>query len=164
MSLNLNSMNSVLTVNAEELRHLIAKAEVIAKDRLSRMTDDHWRRVRECIKLAESRLPDHWRVAVRSEDGIHCVSDKFKLKAILSGCIEDDGKLWMHFSLSADRSVPNWEQMVKAKNIFLGEDSLAVQVFPRKVNYVNIHKHVLHLWECLDSDPVPDFSSGSGTI
>ena len=154
---------SPLTVTNEEMAKIYEIAEKESARRFQAMTNLDWQRIYDQLNQAIERMPESWQLINRSLDGFMAAS-KVGLKVMLSGCREDDGKLWMHLSVSRDRIVPNWEQMVAVKNIFLGEDALAVQVFPRKANYINIHKYVLHLWCCLDSDPVPDFSSGTGTI
>ncbi len=156
--------NSPMTISEKDARALIENASPEVNRRFERMSADDWKKIQKRVLDACKRLPDYWEIANVTQDGVQCISERFGLIAILSGCKEDDDKLWLHLSLSTKRGIPNWEQMVKAKNIFLGEDALAVQVFPRKANYVNIHRFVLHLWECLDADPVPDFSSGTGTI
>jgi len=152
-----------LTISQSELAALTARVQPIAYARIDAMTKEDKARVDNVCAMALTRLPDSWQLVLRTEDGIQCIS-RYGLRVIMSGCVEDDGKLWMHLSLSRDRLVPNWEQMVRVKNLFLGESALAVQVFPRSSNYVNIHKFVLHLWCCLDGDPVPDFTSGTGSI
>jgi hypothetical protein len=43
------------------------------------------------------------------------------------------------------------------KRSFIGDERMAVQVFPRASEHVNIAKYCLHLWHCVDGDPTPDF-------
>jgi hypothetical protein len=157
-------MNNPMIKPQKEIDAIIEAAQPSIESRMHQMSSADWRVVWSRIDEGLKRMPEHWQCMVRGDDGIQCITDRLRMKAIFSGCREDDGKLWLHLSVSTERGVPNWEQMVKAKNIFLGEDALAVQIFPRKANYVNLHKYVLHLWECLDADPVPDFSSGTGSI
>lgn len=99
-------------------------------------------------------LPFGWRnldlgfVAYESDDGV---------RVLFSARTEADGKRWLHVSLSRPNRLPTWSDIRKVKDIFVGRDRLAIQVFPRQADYVNIHPYVLHLWACLDGDPVPDF-------
>lgn len=74
-----------------------------------------------------------------------------------SACREADGQRWMHVSMSRRRRLPSYEDMKLVKDTFIGRDRLAVQVFARACDHVNIAQNALHLWCCLDKDPVPDF-------
>lgn len=69
-----------------------------------------------------------------------------------------DGELWAHLSMSNIRAkrVPSWKELRWCKEYFLG-DRKAVQVLPPRAEYVNINPHVLHLYACLERDPLPDF-------
>jgi hypothetical protein len=79
------------------------------------------------------------------------------LLVICSASRERDGKRWIHVSMSRHKRLPSYDDMCLVKNQFLGANRLAVQVFARAAHHVNINPHVLHLWSCLDGDPVPDF-------
>jgi hypothetical protein len=50
------------------------------------------------------------------------------------------------------------------KRDFIGDDAKAIMVFPEKKHHVNIHPFCLHLWVCMDDNPLPEFSRGLGTI
>lgn len=152
-----------LTVSPEEKDEMLSRAQAIIKARFERMTPQDWTRIHAELEAVIKRLPESWRLLERTLDGITC-RHKSGLKVLLSGSKEDDGRLWMHLSASRERLVPNWEQLATVKELFLGAEAMAVQVFPRRVNHINIHRFCLHLWCCLDADPVPDFSSGTGTI
>lgn len=80
-----------------------------------------------------------------------------KLRAIV-GVEIVAGELWAHLSVSAQAPtrLPTWDELGWCKRYFLG-DRKAVQVFPVKAEYVNIHPHVLNLYAPLDRDPLPDF-------
>lgn len=91
--------------------------------------------------------------------------NRFGVRALLSAQVELDGKRWIHVSVSRrDKRLPTWENLRIVKETFIGADKLAVQVLPRERDYVNIHPGVLHLWHCLDGDPTPDFTMGTGSI
>jgi len=79
------------------------------------------------------------------------------LLVICSATRERDEKRWIHVSMSRRRRLPSYDDMCLVKNQFLGANRLAVQVFARAQHHVNINPYVLHLWSCLDGDPVPDF-------
>lgn len=84
------------------------------------------------------------------------------LTVICTGHLYPDGRRWMHVSFSRPHRLPSWEDLRVVKDTFVGRDRLALQVLPRQDEYVNIHPHVLHLWSCLDGDPVPDFRLDGG--
>lgn len=41
---------------------------------------------------------------------------------------------------------PTWAEMCKIKAAFWGEEDTVIQYHPPKSEYVNNHKHTLHLW------------------
>ncbi len=105
--------------------------------------------------LAPTVLPPGWK-RHNDERGLRYTSGD-GLLVIFTAAEERDGKRWIHVSASRASRLPGWQDMKNVKDIFIGPKRLAVQVFPRKDEYVNVHPFVLHLWSCLDGDPVPDF-------
>ena len=86
------------------------------------------------------------------------------LGMIYSIAVEDDGKSWLHASVSrADKTLPTYEDLGQLKRLCIGDHRTALQVFPPKDKHVNIAE-VLHLWACLDGDVTPDFTGGLGSI
>lgn len=65
-------------------------------------------------------------------------------------------EVWLHVSASRAQRVPDWQDMCRIKDAFVGEDRVAVQVHPPKAEYINHHPHVLHLWCNLDRRLIPD--------
>lgn len=107
-------------------------------------------------------LPKNWRILDRNQDrGVYKSRDG--LTVIVSCCIESDGKHWVHLSVSRKKQMPSWAEFNRVKGIFLGEEALAVQVFAPRTEWVNDHDYCLHLYQCLDERPVPDFRK-LGTI
>lgn len=62
---------------------------------------------------------------------------------------------WEHVSVRARslnskdkmyERVPNWMEMCWLKELFFKDEECVVQFHPPKVDHVNIHPHVLHLW------------------
>ncbi len=86
------------------------------------------------------------------------------LRVIASACLEEDGKWWLHVSASRQARIPDWEDLRRVKDIFIGRNVAAIQVLPKQTSYVNINPFVLHLWHCLDEDPLPDFTHGVGSL
>lgn len=79
--------------------------------------------------------------------------------------IEDDGKKWLHASVSrSDKRLPDYADLKHLKEICIGADKTALQVLPPKGKYFSgekYEKEVLHLWHCLDGDVTPDFRKRS---
>jgi len=70
-----------------------------------------------------------------------------------------DGRTWWHLSMSGRDRVPTWADLVAAKEAFLGTDSDAIQVIPRRARYVNVHPNCLHLFAPATGETgLPDFS------
>ncbi len=89
---------------------------------------------------------------------------KFNRLMVLVNEGKFDNELWRHVSLSYPNKIPKWKDLREVKDIFIGKDKKAIQVFPKESEYVNIHPYVLHLWANLERDPLPDFTMGSGMI
>lgn len=71
---------------------------------------------------------------------------------------------WEHVSVHAVQRrgkktverTPTWDEMCEVKNTFWGEDETIVQYHPARADYVNQHKHCLHLWKPLHLElPTP---------
>lgn len=107
-------------------------------------------------------LPPNWRVIKWSHDGA-AYKNRTGIAVIISCCVEQDGKNWVHLSVSKRKQCPNWLEFAQVKDLFLGKESLAIQVLPPRSEWVNDHEFCLHLYECLDERPVPDFRK-LGTI
>ncbi len=65
-----------------------------------------------------------------------------------------DGSEWHHVSLSRQDRIPTWDEVMKVKNDFLGEDVEAYQVLTRKQDHVNIHPNCLHFFSRTDGKRV----------
>lgn len=81
---------------------------------------------------------------------------------LVSESVEADDRIWLHVSVSRPTRLPSWSDLRRVKDAFIGKDRKAIQVLPAQSEYVNIHPHVLHLFACLEGDPLPDFRRGAG--
>lgn len=54
---------------------------------------------------------------------------------------------WEHLSVSMPSRTPSWNQMCRMKDIFWNKDEVCVQYHPKEEDYVNMHKHCLHIWK-----------------
>jgi len=109
-------------------------------------------------------LPPGWKVLdyspvmswYRSQDG---------LRVGLSVNKEQDGRLWLHASFSRDFRMPSYEDMKTVKRIFVGQDRVAYQVFPKAESHANAMQFCLHLFSLLDgSEALPDFTRNLGFL
>ena len=63
---------------------------------------------------------------------------------------------WEHLSVSMPNKTPSWEQMCMMKDIFWNKDEACVEYHPKEEDYVNMHKHCLHIWKPTDVElPTP---------
>lgn len=72
--------------------------------------------------------------------------------------IISDGMSWRHLSITnaQRRMTPSWNVMCRIKEAFFGDDEWCVQFHPAKDDYIDLHPHVLHLWQPLDEKlPIP---------
>lgn len=101
--------------------------------------------------------PKGWYIDMRKNDGARYICPSRKLMVIASATIQDDGKPWIHVSLSHNERIPTWGELRTVKELFLG-DVHAYQVLPPKALYVNLKPNVLHLFSCMDGPQLPEFS------
>lgn len=72
-----------------------------------------------------------------------------------------DGMGWEHVSVhivdtANDSLTPEWEEMCWIKGLFWDEEDCVIQYHPAKSEYVNCHKHTLHLWRPVGQTfPIP---------
>jgi hypothetical protein len=115
------------------------------------------------IPLTGKNLPPGWeRIKQPYYHGVWR-NRKRQLAVIASFAMYDD-QLWLHVSMSHRRRVPSYEELAYLKRHWIGEDRKAVMVLPSAEEHVNIHPRTLHLFCCIDTDPLPDFTLGSGSI
>ena len=87
------------------------------------------------------------------------------LKFIVSISVEEDGRWWLHASVSrTDMKLPTYADLKHLKHFTIGDDRTAYQVFPPADHHINLAE-VLHLWHRLEGPlPLPDFTRGGSTI
>jgi hypothetical protein len=111
--------------------------------------------------------PPGW---IRRTDGFAayyhgCWDNKKKQMRVISSVARyGDGKLWFHVSISHRKRMPTYDDLVYLKRHWIGDDRKAIMVLPEISKHVNIHEYCLHLYCCLEGDPMPDFTMGSGSI
>lgn len=59
---------------------------------------------------------------------------------------------WEHVSVSLPDRCPTWQEMCWVKDLFFDHEECVVQFHPPKKEYVNMHKHCLHLWKIVGTD------------
>ncbi len=75
------------------------------------------------------------------------------------GSIENE--LWEHISVhcisEGKERTPTWSEMCFVKDLFWDDDDCVIQYHPAKSEYINTHKHTLHLWRPTNLIiPIPD--------
>lgn len=113
-------------------------------------------------------LPAGWQ---RSDElpvfDCHGIGELRGVRVLFSAGVEDDGRVWLHVSLSRPNRCPSWEDCVAVKRIFIGDDRTAYQVIPPQRDYYNCGlpgrgQYVLHLWAPMDGTALPDFLRARG--
>jgi hypothetical protein len=108
--------------------------------------------------------PPGWRFLGKLGQGARAFDHPNGLRALVSVLIEQDERRWLHVSIARADRVPDYRDLTRAKAALIGRHRKAVQVFPSEAEHVNHHPYTLHLWSCLDGDPLPDFSRGNKMI
>lgn len=117
----------------------------------------------QCSYLGR-QIPLDWVPVARARDGITWRHLFNGLSVIESAATEQDRRRWLHVSVARRDRLPTWDELTLVKSLWIGDDQDAFQVLPRASNYVNIHPYCLHLWHCLDRNPLPDFTRGGQSI
>ena len=107
------------------------------------------------VEIERDKITRGYRVLVSQGTGF---KKKPQLLLVMTGLVIKGGKIWFHVSVSSQDRVPNYSELMLVKNIFIGEENEAIQVFPSKKDKINDHPYCLHLWRCLEENPLPDFS------
>lgn len=79
---------------------------------------------------------------------------------VMAGVERHGGRRWLHISCARQTALPSWEDLKMVKRVLAGPERQAIQVIPRDSECVNHHPYCLHLFVCLDDDPVPSFAQG----
>lgn len=79
--------------------------------------------------------------------------------------IASDGGGWEHVSVhivsDGKQRTPTWSEMCKIKDMFWEDNETVIQYHPPKSEYVNNHKHCLHLWKKTGYEfPLPNSEMG----
>lgn len=72
--------------------------------------------------------------------------------------VVSDGGGWEHVSVSPylQKRTPTWEEMSHIKDLFWEPEEVAMQIHPRRSEYVNFHPYALHMWRPTASEiPAP---------
>lgn len=115
------------------------------------------------LKYLPKVLPPAWQRRMPGMDGSGYIRED-GLVVMMSGSVAEDGKRWLHVSLSRKTRLPNWGDLKHVRDVFLGPEKTAYQIIAPRSEWINMHKFCLHLWHCVDGDPLPDFTRGSMSI
>lgn len=107
--------------------------------------------------VSMSKTMTHYR-AVRSLAGKGIgAKNRIRFNVLSSIGIEQDDRLWRHVSFTRlDRKMPTYQDTAFIKGCFFAND-WAIQLFPQAEHHVSDHDTCLHLWSCLEHNPLPDF-------
>lgn len=101
-------------------------------------------------------MPNGWLKIDQRADGARYTHVR-GLRVMITAAIEADDRAWLHVSLSRKNRLPSYDDMVLVKQLFIGPDKLALQLFVPEDQHVNECEFCLHLWHCLDGLDLPDF-------
>jgi hypothetical protein len=120
------------------------------------------------VRQVLARVPPSWQIIEPFDSG--AAFRRGNIQTIITVQRYDDDRIWVHVSAAGRRGtnswfLPDWEDLKRVKNDFIGPDRWAYQVLPPPQDYVNMHAQVLHLYALLDGGPaLPDFTRGTGGI
>lgn len=94
-------------------------------------------------KLEE--IPEGWNELTIAMSDMSYYKHRSGVLVIASIDTMADGTVWKHVSASRAGHNPSWEDMYGIKRVFFGDDSEAIQVFPKLSDLVDI-TDCLHIW------------------
>lgn len=103
-----------------------------------------WRRVKNPV-LDQMGIPNRAYVSTLGLQALISIDD-FR---------PDPAGVWLHLSVSRPNMLPSWDELKRAKAVFMG-DRLAIQILPPRAAYLNVHNFCLHLFARLDGDTIPE--------
>ena len=115
------------------------------------------------VPIVMLRPPEPWTLTEQGSDGA-AYRHANGLRVIWSAAREADGRIWLHVSLSRADRMPTYRDLKHVKVAFIGNQRKAIMVIPEQREHVNLHPFCLHLFSCLEEDPLPDFTRGTGMI
>lgn len=148
-----------MAANAKTVRHL-AHAAGASHLNGERSTDETRQLLADWNQEIVARgVHDRWRLVDAALDGLALMHDGRRLRVMASIAIEDDGRPWMHVSVSKPNGcTPTHDEMGYVKAEIAGPDRYAYAVHPPEDRHVNLSE-VLHLWvPMFDHAPLPEFS------
>lgn len=83
---------------------------------------------------------------------------------LISAGVKEDDSRWAHISVARQNRIPSYKDLAEVKDLFVGPDRYALQVFAPASEHVNLHPYCLHLWVPMDRYPLPNFVSEDGMI
>jgi len=124
------------------------------------------------IALANDVLPllrfdgNEWRLTDSMANGIRALSsDGIKVIAEVEMQLHDATlDPWIHVSFSREDRMPDYADMKRVKDRFIGKKRKAIMVMPPESEHYNFHKHCLHWFSPLTRDPLPDFRAKGGQL
>jgi len=107
----------------------------------------------------------NWERLEIKEDGCafkHLIDSK--MTCIVSDSIELDKKGWRHVSISHKDRIPDYNEIKRVKELFVGKYTEGYLIFPSEDKHVNLNPHCLHIFCPIGHQPLPDFTRGGKTI
>lgn len=110
-------------------------------------------KIKETVEHSPIILPLGWdKVNMNS-----WVNKRTGLAVILTVEEHSIGGNWLHVSVSRQTRIPTYQDMCLVKELFIGRESKAIQIFAPESEHVNHNPNVLHLWARIEGNSLPDF-------
>lgn len=103
-------------------------------------------------------VPAGWCLLDREQECWAWLMDRRGLRVMASISEEADGRDWLHVSLSYADRLPDYSDLLRVKETFIGRERTALQVFAPHSRRRMERAYCLHLYACLDAEALPDFA------
>lgn len=101
--------------------------------------------------------PKDWEIMQPWGDG-YALRERGGLRVLIDVSFKADDRAWLHVSVSRAKYPPSWDDLKRVKRDFIGDQNVAVMVFPAAEDFVNIHPNCHHLWHCVDGETICNFT------
>lgn len=109
-------------------------------------------------------LPANWKQSLRVANGGQWDS-MLGLRVMQEVEWHQDNGMWLHVSVSRRSRMPDYDDLVLVKRMFIGPERRALMFFAKESEHFNFHKFCLHLFAPLDGATLPDdFRTKTGEL
>ena len=118
---------------------------------------DAYKRWKNTKQIKINLVTQGYEIVEERGDGCMFYNKKHKLCVITSFFNDVNNNLWQHISVSHQKCLPLYSELMDVKSTFVGDDRVVYQVHVPFEEHVNLMEYCLHLWHPIGHRPIPAF-------